>query len=75
MRNPDSLKLVYQDGTSWNLLNSDNLGFVCYGASPYAEEQIYDDIDCPIFSSSFNKPIDVEQVEGIWINGVYYELK
>lgn len=81
-REVDSVMLVFRDDTSWDLYTPDATyghtrycSFKRFWASRYSEEQIYDDIDCQIFTGFFSEPIDMEQVKGIWINDVYYDLK
>lgn len=80
-REVDSVTLVFRDDTSWDLYTQDATErhtrycvFKRFWTNRYLEEQIYDDIDCQIFTGFFIEPIDMEQVKGIWINDVYYDF-
>ncbi len=61
----DSVKIIRKDGTHIKYSNSMSLCPVIGEGKDY---------DIAIFSTFFNKPVDITAVAGVEINGVYYEF-
>ncbi len=81
-RKSDSIELVFKDDSKLILYwfkypyykSIEHCQNYFNSAVIYTPEQIFDSVDCDIFTCTFAEPIDIEQVKGIWINDVYYEL-
>ncbi len=70
----DSLYLVMKDGTKKDLLTSDTEGD-CNGGFMLSTVQNPDvDYDLSIYATSFKKPMDLTLVDGIILDGIYYEV-
>ena len=74
----DSLYLVMKDRTKYDMLSfwsSYNRRFAvpCWGLSPVYEPTC--DYDLSIYTGLFYEPIDITQVAGLEIDGVYYPIE
>ncbi len=69
-----SLKLVFRDDSSLDLLDRTYCKSTSIGAFPYDLKLVDDGIDCSIYSGTFRQPVDVGEIKGIWIDDVYYGL-